>query len=243
MLGPLALSYAEFMCLTGVAFLARVAVLPLLGEVAHKRGTRVVLWWGALGIVPIPALWLLSHDFLYLLALQVVAGCAWAALEYATLLSFFEGIEERDRASVLSAFNLANAAAIALGAVAGSQLFTGLNGSVAGYAWLFAISTAGRLGALWILRGARVAERVPRLHLRTLAVRPSAGAIQRPILASAEDEASEASAPGEPTGAQPHRLQRAIGVGASDPPESLDLPPPDGGRFALRPTGILHVTS
>ena len=188
MLGPLALSYAEFMVLTASAFLARVCVLPLLGRVAEARGTRLVLLWGAAGIVPLPLLWLVSHHFLYLLVLQLLAGSAWAALEFATLLFFFEGIAESRRASVLAAYNLASAAAIALGALLGSQLFTVLDPSPAVYGWLFAVSSAGRLVMLGVLRGMPPLRRRIVMRLRTLAVRPSAGAIQRPILGSVDEE-------------------------------------------------------
>jgi MFS family permease len=148
------------------------------------------------GIVPLPVLWLVSHDFTYLLALQLFAGVAWGAIELATTLSFFEGIRESDRASVLAAFNLANAVAIAIGALVGAQLFTWLDGSAGGYAWLFAISSAGRLLTLAFLRRTPAAAHVPAgLRLRTLAVRPSGVAVQRPILASVNGETPEAPVP------------------------------------------------
>jgi hypothetical protein len=189
MLGPLDLSYGRFMTLIAASFAARVAVLPLLGRLAHRRGARSALWLGGVGIVPLPVLWLVSHDFYYLLGLQLLGGAAWAAVELATTLSFFEGIPESDRASVLSAFNLANAAAIAIGALAGAQLFVWLDGSAAGYAWLFAISSAGRLLTLALLRRTPAAAHVPEgVRLRTLAVRPSGVAVQRPILASVSGE-------------------------------------------------------
>ena len=191
MLGPLGLSYAEFMTLTAAAFLSRVAVLPLLGRLAHRRGTRLVLWWGAVGIVPLPVLWLVSHHFAWLLAVQICAGAAWAALEFATLLSFFEGIEEDDRASVLTAFNLGSAFAIGVGALAGSRLFGLFDGSAAAYAALFAVSTAGRLMMLPVLRRARPAQYLMDMQLRTLAVRPSAGAVERPVLASVGERPEE----------------------------------------------------
>jgi len=195
MLGPLSLSYSEFMLLTSTSFLARAAVLPLIGRIAQTRGTRTVLWLGALGIVPLPSLWLVSHDLAYLVALQAFAGVAWAALEFATLLSFFEGIEDSERTSVLAAFNLVNAAAIGLGALLGSQLFLAVDGAGDGYAWLFAVSTAGRLGMLLVLRGTVPARRLLALQLRTLAVRPSAGAIDRPILASVGADEDEGPRP------------------------------------------------
>ena len=112
----------------------------------------MLLGWGALGIVPLPVLWLVSDHFAYLMALQALSGTAWAALEFATMLSFFEGIEDRDRARVLSAFNLANATAVAAGALIGSQIFTFMQHTPEAYAVLFAFSVAGRLAALWWLR-------------------------------------------------------------------------------------------
>jgi len=184
MLGPLDLSYLQFMSLTAAAFVARILLMPLLGRVVQRHGTNMILWWGAVGIVPLPVLWLVSSDFTYLLLLQVFAGSAWAALEFATLLSFFEGIADTDRASVLSAFNLANATAVATGALVGSQLHGGIEGSADSYFWLFVVSSVGRLAMLGILRGTPTVKHAVELQLRTLAVRPSAGAVERPILAT-----------------------------------------------------------
>ena len=152
MFGPLGLSYARFMALIATALLARIAIMPYFAALAERRGTRVLLGWGALAIVPLPVLWLVSDRFLYLIALQAFAGTAWAALEFATMLSFFEGIEDRDRARVLSAFNLANASAVAIGALIGSQIFTFMERTHEAYAVLFAFSVAGRLASLWWLR-------------------------------------------------------------------------------------------
>lgn len=151
-LGPLRLSYAQFMTLIATALLARIAILPWFAALAERRGTRVLLVLGAFSIVPLPVLWLVSDHFAYLVALQAVSGLAWAALEFATMLSFFEGIADRDRARVLSAFNLANASAMAIGSLAGSSIFSALDRAPAAYAMLFAVSSAGRLAALWWLR-------------------------------------------------------------------------------------------
>jgi MFS family permease len=196
MLGPLALSYEQFMTLTAASFLARMAVLPLLGRIAQERGARSILRLGGFGIVPLPLLWLVSDAFAYLLAIQLIAGVAWGALEFATTLSFFEGVAESDRASVLAVFNLCNALAIALGAVTGACLFVWLDGSPAVYAWLFAVSSAGRLLSAALLRRTPASERVPSdVRLRTLAVRPSGIAVQRPILASVGRETPEVPVP------------------------------------------------
>src|SRR5262249_29621865 len=195
MLGPLALSYERFTALIAASFLARIAVLPVLARLAQQRGSRFVLILGALGIVPLPPLWLVSHEFAYLFALQLVSGCAWAAVEYASLLSFFEGIEERDRASVLSLFNLANATSLTAGSLLGGWLFGALGSGTGAYAGLFVASCLVRLATVALLR--RAPARTPETQavplpapvaLRTLAVRPASGAFPRPVPASAPRE-------------------------------------------------------
>jgi hypothetical protein len=192
MLGPLDLSYSGYMTLTAAAFASRIAVLPALGHWAHTRGIRAVFRFGAIGIVPLPSLWLVSDDFLYLLGLQLVAGTVWAAVEFATLLAFFETLEDRDRSSVLTAFNFANTLAIAVGALCGAAVFRAFEASSGVYALLFLGSSFARLLALLLLPKSSPILHLPeQLSLRTLAVRPSAGAIQRPILSTLDDPDAE----------------------------------------------------
>lgn len=154
MLGPLAFSYAEFMALTAATFVSRILVLPGLGRWAERHGAGRLLAYGALGIVPLPALWLVSQDFAYLFALQLVAGVAWAAVELATLLAFFERIEEAERTAILSLFNLASSLALVAGAALAAQLFVVLGQSVDAYEALFVLSTLGRAAAVALLWGA-----------------------------------------------------------------------------------------
>jgi MFS family permease len=193
MLGPLGLDYSEFAALTGTAFLARIAALPALGRLAHRSGTRRLLWLGSLGIVPLPALWLVSDSLAWLFLLQLLGGTMWAAFELATLLSFFEHIPLHARTSVLSVYNLAYAVAIVGGGAVGGWLL-GLGGrGTSAYAAVLAFSTAARLLSLVMLRGAPdvvpAATRPP--TLRTLSVRPSAGALQRPVLSALPEGGTE----------------------------------------------------
>jgi MFS family permease len=185
MLGPLALSYDGFMLLTATSFVSRIAVLPLLGRLAERGRAARVLRLGALGIAPLPALWLVSDDFVYLLVLQAVAGCAWAAVELATLLVFFDALEQETRTSVLALYNVASAAAVAFGSLLGAGLFVALGADAADYAALFAVSSIARTATLPLLRGVGPPRAGPGAgELDTLAVRPSLGALQRPILSS-----------------------------------------------------------
>ncbi len=205
MLLDLAMPYDEFMALTAAAFVARIGILPLLGRVASRHQARRVLWIGGLGIVPLPALWLLSDNFIYLLAVQIAAGCAWAAIELATTLSYFEGIKEEERTSILSTFNLANAFAIAIGSLIGALILRRFEASQSAYVYLFATSSAMRLFAAILLPGTPTASRLSTTVLRTLALRPGGVAVQRPVTASLEDTAPVASDPprNRESGAQP----------------------------------------
>jgi MFS family permease len=186
MLGPLGLDYMAFTALTGSAFLARILALPALGRLAHVSGTRRVLWLGSLGIVPLPTLWLVSDSLAWLFVLQLVGGVAWAAFELATLLSFFEHIPQHSRTSVLTIYNLAYALAIAGGGAVGGLILELGSGAAHSYAALMAVSTLARLVCLVMLRG--VPNVVPSASepppLRTLSVRPSAGALQRPVMSA-----------------------------------------------------------
>lgn len=190
MLGPLGLPYAGFTALVAASFAARIAVLPWLGRLARARGAVWMLRRGALAIVPLPPLWLLSDSFAYLLLLQVFSGVAWATLELATLLAFFEGLEAEERTSVLTAYNLASAVALALGALLGAAIFQSVGRGPTGFASLFVISSLGRALTLPLLVRLRGGSR-PRevMLLRTEALRPSIGAVQRPLLPASEDGA------------------------------------------------------
>jgi len=196
MLGTLGLSYAQFTSLTGIALAARIAALPRLGRFAHRRGTRRLLWLGALGVIPLPALWLVSDAFAWLLTLQVFAGVAWGAFELATLLSFFEHIPETRRTTVLSMYNLASALAIVGGSLIGTALLRSFDHAGGAFALVFLVSSSMRVLALFFLRRAPdVSTPDELMPLRTLAVRPSAGAIQRPVLAGLSDAETEPAAP------------------------------------------------
>jgi len=199
MMGPLGMSYATLVMMTATAFVARILVLPWFGRLAHRHGIRPLLWLGAIGIVPLPALWLVSSDLYYLLSLQVLAGAAWAALELSMVLVFFDGLPAHERTKVLSTFNLCAALAAGLGAIAGCQLFSMLLGNREAYWWLFAISSVGRLLMLLVLKVPETARRPGFVTLRTVAMRPSAGAIGGPVVATLEPESvAEVLQPAEP---------------------------------------------
>jgi MFS family permease len=185
MLVQLHFSYWQFVTLTATAYFARILFLPLWGKVAHEGGARRLLWIGSVGIMPLAGLWLVSSDFHYLVVLQFFAGMTWSAYELAMMLMFFETIPRSERTSLLTLYNLGNSTAMVAGACLGAVLLRSFGAIPATYGLLFALSTLVRLATLLLLR------KIPKVHFhpvqpatRSLTLRPSAGAIENPILPS-----------------------------------------------------------
>lgn len=151
MLSRIEFSYAAYMALVAMMYVTKAVATPFLGRLATRFGAYRVLWIGALGIVPLPVLWLVSSTFPYLLGLQVAAGAAWAAHELATALLFFEAIREDERTSVLTTYNFFNALATIGGSLLGGFILHAFGNSWNGYSLLFAASTIGRAAAIIVL--------------------------------------------------------------------------------------------
>jgi hypothetical protein len=198
MLEHLALSYGEYVGLTAASFLARIAVLPVLGRLAQRRGARTLLTLGGVCIVPLPVLWNVSSELPWLFAVQLFAGTAWSAYELAVMLLFFEALDREARLGLLALYNLGNALCMVGGALIGAWLLRSTAAHGAAFATVFAVSTAARLAALPLL------HRVPRLDVRRapiptrhVAVRPSIAAIAPPVVAAVprRERARELAAP------------------------------------------------
>lgn len=194
MLKQLHLPYATYMTLIATSFLTKSFAAPLLGRIAARLGARRLLWLGGIGLVPLPALWIFSQSLPYLLCLQVLAGLFWGAYELATFLLVFETIPEHERTSVLTLFNFTNALAMVCGSLLGGLILRSLDVSFQGYATIYAVSSLLRAGTLLLLARVMIDDvLIEPIAVRSLAVRPSDGSIERPILASISphDPASE----------------------------------------------------
>jgi hypothetical protein len=185
MLEHLALSYGEYVGLTAASFLARIAVLPLLGQIAQQRGARALLTLGGVCIVPLPVLWNVSSELPWLFAVQLLAGTAWSSYELAVMLLFFEALDRETRLGLLALYNLGNAMCMVGGSLVGAWILRHGAPDGAAFAMVFTASTLARLAALPLLR------RVPRLDVRRapiptrqVAVRPSIASIQPPVVAA-----------------------------------------------------------
>ena len=189
MLSELHFSYLQFATLVALAFAGKFASLPLMGRLAERVGPHRLLVFCGLAIVPLSSLWLVSDKFLFLAGLQFVAGAVWAGYELATLLMFFEAIPAEERTSLLTVYNLGNSAAMAAGTLLGAGLLMTMGEHREGFIVVFWLSSALRLLPLFLLR--RIRDTGPESVMATtgtVAIRPSSGSIEVPIMATLDGQ-------------------------------------------------------
>ena len=192
MLGQLKFSYGTYMWLVAIAFVGKMIALPLLGAMAHRFGAMRLLWLGGLGIVPLSGLWLISNSVPYLTCLQFVGGFPWAAYELAMFLLFFETIRREERTSILTIYNAANSFAMVAGSLCSAVVLRSFGEQKSVYLAIFLASSICRLATLPLLARIRArAIAVTPVGVRTVAMRPSSGSIDQPILSSIPEEPEE----------------------------------------------------
>ena len=143
------------MLVFATSFLTKALLLPAIGRLASRIGSLSLLWVASLAIGPLALLWLPSGNVAYLSVVQVVAGACWAAYELAVMLLFFEMLSERERAGVVTVYNLGIAVATVAGAACGGLLLRALGETWEAYACLFVVSSLARLAAIPLLRRVR----------------------------------------------------------------------------------------
>ncbi len=151
MLDQLQLSYADYLILVCLPYLAKVLCVPAWGRLVERIGPHRVLWGSGLVIALMPAMWNLSDSFPYLVAVQAYSGLGWAGYELAQLLLFFDTVPKERRVTVLTAYNLFNAAAVFGGSILGALLLSQLGAGRNAYWMLFLVSTVARGAAVLVL--------------------------------------------------------------------------------------------
>lgn len=213
MLKHLHLEYSEFVLLIASSYVARILVLRGMGVFAHKAGPHRLLWIGAIGITPLPAMWLVSNDFLFLLVLQIVGGFVWAAHELAMALLFIDAIPRHARVSVLAIYNFGNSAAMASGTILGAMILYRFGEVPATYLAIFGISSLVRIVALCLLKRVPPGRPESTEHTETI---EASGTPDVPLLerrrTDFEPESTSPAAPGHTLPARPHFIESLTGL-------------------------------
>jgi MFS family permease len=194
MLRDLGFSYTEFTLSTASSILAQFLMLPFWGKVCDRKGNRYVMAVGGCVIPFLPAMWLLSDSFTYILILQFIGGIAWSGFTLASANYLYDQKPRNIHFASYSAIHSSlTAMAIFIGAVSGGYIIQWLpeSASIAGLhihierpvAVIFLLSSVLRLAVmLWYLPKApelRVSERgrVRDLAYRIVRFTPMSGVV------------------------------------------------------------------
>lgn len=188
MLKQLEFSYVQYVGLISISFVTKALSLPAWAHLSKRTSAKFLLWVGAIGLVPLSALWIVSDRFLWLVAVQMISGVLWAAYELGFFLMFFEVLPKERRIRMLTVYNLANSSAIFVGASVGAWILWLGNASLGSYWMLFGLSSAGRLLALGILASASLGN-VPIMEIavRVLGLRAGSASLDTPILPALDE--------------------------------------------------------
>jgi MFS family permease len=181
------LDYVPYAIFTATIVVSKIVFSAPLGRLIHRVGVRRVLSGCALGIAPIPLMYMASDWYPWLLFIQFYGGIVWGGFELGALIALFDGDDDGERTTLQVAYGALQAVGNASASFVGGALLAGLGSGHDAYLWVFFVSAIARLLAAFL-----VVKNLPRLLVRlpativvgawTLAIRPWGGQIVRPII-------------------------------------------------------------
>jgi MFS family permease len=166
MLSDLQFSYLQFMANTGMAVLVQFLTLNTWGRISDIFGNRLILVTTGTMIPLLPALWLLSDNFWYLLAVQVISGLNWAGFSLSSGNFLYELVSGKRRSAYLAFHNVFTAMAVFAGGMLGALLTRILPQDITLYdsTWHWDSSLLAVFAISALLRGLVALTFLPRLQ-------------------------------------------------------------------------------
>ncbi len=196
MLYDLKIDYMTFAVINAAAIITKIFFLPVWGRSSDRFGTRKVLGLTGFLMPFTPILWMFSHDFYYLIIIQVYSGFIWAGFEIASFNFIFDTTTPQKRATAIAYFNVINGIAIFTGAMIGGLIVRYNTVFWSKYIFVFVLSGVVRyiVSFLFIpkLKEVRQVERIPytKLFLKVISTLPTTGLVYAliPFLKKDEDK-------------------------------------------------------
>ncbi len=152
------MNYDQYMLSQAVFLFAKIAAFSLAMKLMQKRSIHKIFVIGAIGIAPLPALWILSKDMWFVVFLQITSGVFWSLFEVGLALTFFNQIRPEQKVSLLTFYNLFSSVAIIAGSLIGGTLLKHMGATENAYYLVFFVASVLRLAASSLL--ARPAARI-----------------------------------------------------------------------------------
>lgn len=179
MLKDLEFSYLQFMLATAATVLTQALTLTSWGRFADAFGNRMVLVAAGTLVPLLPALWLVSESFAYILFVQALGGLAWAGFGLAAGNYLYDLVPPERRTAYWAGHNALNSASAFGGAMLGGYLSARMphTASLLGLKLHWSSGLWAVLLVSAVLRGAVAASFLPRLP----ELRPGAARSNREI--------------------------------------------------------------
>ena len=183
MLEELRLDYAQYTVATAAMVACKVLSLRRWGQAVDRFGAAAVYRLAIVLVALIPVPWLFVQGVVGVALAQALSGFSWAAHEIALFSVVLETTPSSQRPRAYALQSISNGLGQLGGSLVGAFIIVGLSDT----RQLFAISSGLRLVAaiavVWALaetfRNVRIGRR--RLLLRVMGLRPSGGAVHRPM--------------------------------------------------------------
>ncbi|HXH32499.1 MAG TPA: MFS transporter [Bacteriovoracaceae bacterium] len=184
MLGVLKFNYLEYMVIVSISYFGRVFVFKVLQRTARARHVDKILILSSIGIATSPLLWAFSQKFSWLMGVEFLSGCYWAGFELATILLYYQKIDDSERTSVITYITFFNTTGMVIGSFLGALFMRWVPVSWNGYVALFATSTFCRTVVIIFAPHIRFKGQIPKLISinRVFSVRPPFAVFSRPFI-------------------------------------------------------------
>lgn len=179
MLRVLELDFERYAALIATATLTKVVAFPLLHRAAVRFGLPRVLLVSGIGVAVVPLAWSWTTEFGWLMAAQVLSGAAWSGVELASFQLLLDSADDDHRTGLMGLSSAMSGAMQVTAALVGSALLVTL---VHDYVLVFVISAAARalaLAFLWSAVRRESFERIPRVFVRIVSMRPVEGVVRK----------------------------------------------------------------
>ena len=131
MLKDLGFSYLQFTVIIAAELIASFIAMGLWGKLIDEKGTKFVINLGGMLTPLIPFMWLFSHNFYYLIFVEIFSGLAWAGFNLSASNFIFDAVKPENRVRCISYYKFFEGLAIFFGALIGGFLINHIP------AWIF----------------------------------------------------------------------------------------------------------
>jgi MFS family permease len=165
MLRDLQFSYIVYTIINSVAILATVGFMTWWGKRMDRAGSIKVLKITSLFVPFVPLGWALSHNFWWLILMQIFSGFAWAGFQLSSSVFIFDAAPPQNRTRYIALYNSLIFLGVSVGSLTGgivAPLLPPFMGSY--FLSIFIVSGVARLAvALFFLPRIKEVRKVPQV--------------------------------------------------------------------------------